>query len=50
MFSSPAVWLKRTGKSGKTRVLDEEQLLKLEATWRSGKKEITIDSETVLQE
>lgn len=45
--SSPVVWLKRS--NGKLRTLDENQTLELEATWRSGKKEKTINNESVRQ-
>ena len=47
MSSSPAVWLKRSRDGGKLRALDEEHLMQVEATWRSGMKEIKIESELV---
>ena len=47
--SSPVVWLKRSKENGKLRTLDENQTLELEATWRAGKKEKTINSESVRQ-
>ena len=41
------MWLKQKKEGAKFRVLDDEGLLESEAAWRTGRKEVEIESEIV---
>jgi len=41
------VWLRKKKGGKKSYLLEEDKLVEVEALWRAGKNEVTIDSETV---